>query len=112
MKTLWIVSGGIEAVPGIQRAKEMGLFTVVSDGNPNAPGFELADDFVVVSTYDIDASVEAAKKYHRTVRHVDGVICIAADVPLTVSYIAAELGLPGIPIESARPEATGSIATM
>ena len=38
-RTLWIVSGGAEAVPGIQRAKAMGLHVVVSDMNPGAPGF-------------------------------------------------------------------------
>ena len=102
MRTLWIVSGGAEAVPGIQRAKEMGLHVVVSDMNPNAPGFALADDCVIASTYDVAATVAAAEKYHRTVRPVDGVICIAADVPLTVASVAAALGLPGISIEATR----------
>ena len=101
MRTLWIVSGGTEAVPGIQRAKEMGLHVVVSDGNPDAPAFALADDCIVVSTYDVESTVEAARRYHRTVRPIDGVICIASDVPLTVASVAAELGLPGISIETA-----------
>ena len=57
-KTLWIVSGGIEAVPGIKRAKELGLHVVVSDGIPHAPGFYYADDVIVVSTYDIEGTVE------------------------------------------------------
>ena len=38
MKTLLIVGAGLEAVPGIELAKSMGLHTVVSDINPNAPG--------------------------------------------------------------------------
>jgi biotin carboxylase len=101
MKTLWIVSGGIEAVPGIQRAKEMGLYVVVSDMNPNAPGFAIADDNVIVSTYDIEKTVEAAIKYHHTVRTINGVICIAADVPLTVASVAHALGLQGISLETA-----------
>ena len=89
-------------MPGIQRAKEMGLHVVVSDGNPNAPGFALADDRIVVSTYDVDGTVEAAQRYHRTVRPVDGVICIVADVPLTVASVAHALELPGITIETAQ----------
>lgn len=101
MKTLWIVSGGTEAVPGIQRAKEMGLNVVVSDGDPEAPGFEIADQKVVVSTYDIADTIGAAKKYHSKIHPIDGVICIAADVPLTVASVAEELGLPGISVESA-----------
>lgn len=79
----------------------MGLHVVVSDRNHNAPGFEYADDQFIASTYDINATVEAAKKYNDNVRKLDGVICIASDVPLTVASVASELGLPGIPIESA-----------
>ena len=102
MKALWIVSGGVEAVPGIRHAKAMGLHVVVSDNSPHAPGATLADDFVQVSTYDVEATVAAALKYHRQVRPLDGVICIAADVPVTVASVAAALGLPGIPVEAAK----------
>ncbi len=38
MNTLWVVGAGVEAVPGIQRAKDLGLFVVVSDGDPDARG--------------------------------------------------------------------------
>ncbi len=101
MKTLWIVSGGLEAVPGIKRAKEMNLHVVVSDSDQNAPGFLYADDRVIASTYDTDETVEAALRYHHNKRPIDGVISIAADVPLTVASVAAVLGLPGISIETA-----------
>lgn len=101
-KTLWIVSGGAEAVPGIKRAKALGYYVVVSDGAENAPGFEFADDSVVVSTYDVSACVAAAKDYNQEKRKIDGVICMSADVPLTVATMAYELGLPGIPIETAK----------
>ena len=100
-KTLWIVSGGIEAVPGIRRAKELGHHVVVSDGNSNAPGFQYADDIIVVSTYDIGGTVEEAIQYQRERRAIDGVICIAADVPLTVANVARELNLPGISVKTA-----------
>jgi xanthine/CO dehydrogenase XdhC/CoxF family maturation factor len=42
--TLLIVSGGIEAADAAKRAREMGLHVVVSDIDPNAPGFALAGD--------------------------------------------------------------------
>ena len=102
MKTLLIISAGIEAVPGIELAKSMGLQVVISDMNPNAPGFAVADDQLLASTYDVDATVAAARAYHKQVRPLDGVMCIASDVPLTVASVAAVLGLPGIPVESAR----------
>ena len=101
-RTLWIVSGGAEAVPGIERARAMGLHVVVSDMNPSAPGFAVADDTVVANTYDVDETVAAASKYHKGTRPIDGIMCMAADVPLTVASVAAALSLPGIPVESAR----------
>ena len=101
-RTLWVVSGGAEAVPGIQRARAMGLHVVVSDMNPQAPGFAVADDRVVANTYDVEGTVRAATEYHRTKRPIDGVMCMAADVPLTVASVAAALGLPGIGVETAR----------
>jgi biotin carboxylase len=100
-KTLWIVSGSSEAIPGIVKAKEMGLFVVVSDANSRAPGRSYADDFVTASTYDIEATVNAARLYHGTKRKIDGVISIAADVPLTVASVARALNLPGLSLESA-----------
>lgn len=101
-KTLFIVSGGAESIPGIQRAKKMGLHVVVSDINPNAPGFEIADDCVIADTYGVEETVETAQKYNRTVRPIDGVMCIASDVPLTVASVAHALNLPGISIETAQ----------
>jgi biotin carboxylase len=101
-KTLFIVSGGLEAVPGIQRAKDMGLHVVVSDLNPNAPGFKIADDCLLADTYSVEDTFAAALHYHKTVRPIDGVICIASDVPLTVATVSQKLGLPGISIETAK----------
>jgi len=100
-RTLWVVSGGDEAVPGIRRAREMGLNVVVSDANPAAPGFAWADDAVLASTYDVQETLKAVRSYVRGKRPVDGILCMAADVPVTVATVAAELGLPGIPVEAA-----------
>ena len=101
-RTLLVVSGGAEAVPGIRLAKRMGLHVVVSDGSADAPGLTEADDALIASTYDVAATVAAAVEYSGTVRRLDGVMCIAADVPLTVASVAAAIGLPGIPLEAAR----------
>ena len=101
-KTIWIVGGGVEAIPGIILAKKLGLNVVVSDGNPNAPGLKFADKSIIASTYDIEGTVNAAYEYHQNVNPIDGVICIATDVPLTVASIAEKLSLPGITTETAR----------
>ena len=100
-KTLLIISGGVEAVPGIQHARKMGYKVVVSDGNPNAPGFKYADYNIIASTYDIDETIKEVIKFNKNVRKINGVICIASDVPLTVASVSHELNLPSIPIRSA-----------
>ncbi len=48
-------------MPGIRLAKEMGLHVVVSDMNPNAPAFAEADDCIIASTYDVEATVAAGQ---------------------------------------------------
>jgi len=100
-KTLLVVGGGIETVPAIERAKQMGLHVVVSDMNPRAPCFSVADDRLLASTYNVSATVAQAEQFHRNVRRVDGVICVASDIPLTVAAVAAALDLPGISLEAA-----------
>ena len=101
-KTILIISGGTEAVPGIQLAKKLGLKVVVSDADPNAPGFKFADHKLIASTYDVDETVMVATKFHKNVSPIDGVISIASDIPLTVAKVADELKLPGISIDSAK----------
>lgn len=100
-KTLLIVSGGVQAIHGIQRAKEMGYRVVVSDRNPAAPGFAYADDHIIASTYHPDETVDAAVRYTQSHGPIDGVITIGCDVPLTVAKVADRLGLRGIPRETA-----------
>ena len=94
-RTLLVISGGIEAVPAIAEARRLGLRILVSDGDPAAPGFKLADAGLIASTYDPDATVDAARAYAKRNR-IDGVLAVAADVPVTVAAVAEALRLPGI----------------
>jgi len=100
-KTLLIVSGGIEAADAARRAKEMGLYVVVSDRDPNAPGFAYADSCIIADVYGAEETAAAAARFSRKIRKIDGVICVAADAPVTAATVADRLGLPGIPLESA-----------
>jgi biotin carboxylase len=101
-RTILIICGGIEAVHGIRRAKEMGLHVVVSDRDPYAPGLLEADDSLIVSTYDADATARAAVRYAHGNRPIHGVLSIGADVPLTVATVAQELELPRLTVEAAQ----------
>jgi len=100
-RTLLLVGGGVETVAGIARLKALGLQIAVSDGDRNAPAFEHADFSLLSSTYDVEGTVRAAQELHR-VNPIHGVMSIATDVPLTVASVAEALGLPGIPVRSAR----------
>ena len=48
---LLIISGGIEAADAAKRAKEMGHTVVVSDRDPEAPGFAFADSCLIADVY-------------------------------------------------------------
>lgn len=101
-KAILIVSGGVEAAAAAQRAKEMGLYVVVSDRDPEAPGFAFADSIIIADVYSPEETAAAAERFHRKVRRIDGVICVAADAPLTVAAVNQRLGLKGISVEAAR----------
>ena len=95
-KTLLIISGGVEAADAARRAKEMGYYVVVSDINPQAPGFAFADSILIADVYGPNDTAAAAERFHKKIRRIDGVLCVAADAPLTVAAVNERLGLAGI----------------
>ncbi len=101
MKTILIISGGTESIFGIKRAKELGYFVVVTDGNPNAPGFKYADECILASTYDIDETLKKVIKFDKEKRKINGVICIASDVPKTVAAISKYFNLKSVSMKVA-----------
>jgi isopentenyl diphosphate isomerase/L-lactate dehydrogenase-like FMN-dependent dehydrogenase/biotin carboxylase len=99
-KTLLIIGAGLLQVPAITIANELGLKTVVTDYNPEAPGMKIADYPVVMSTRDIDGTVRVIKELNKKVK-IDGVITVGTDASMTVSAVANALNLPGIEFENA-----------
>lgn len=97
---LLVVSGGVEAVRGLASLKCSGWMLAVLDGDPDAPGFALAEEVLHASTYDCGAAARAAIDLHQR-RPIAGVMSIAADVPHTVAHIARTLGLPRLEAETA-----------
>ena len=100
-KTILIISGGIEAVDAAKRAKDMGHTVVVSDRDPHAPGLAFADSCLIADVYGATETAAAAERYNRKIRRIDGVICVAADAPITAATVAQRLRLPGLPIHVA-----------
>ncbi len=100
-KTLLIISGGIEAADAARRAKQMGYYVVVSDRDHLAPGFQFADSCLIADVYGASETAAAAERFSRKIKKIDGVICVAADAPVTTATVTNRLGLPGISLETA-----------
>jgi biotin carboxylase len=90
-----IIGAGLMQVPVIEAAKRMGLRTVATDYNSEAPGFALADIGLEVSTRNIDFSVLAARRIASQIP-IHGVLTVGTDASRTVSAVAAALEVPGI----------------
>ena len=98
MKTVLVIGAGRYQRAVIQRAKALGYRVVAVDRNPEAPAFAEADVGLVVDFSDAEAVLAAV-----TDVELDGVTTVQSDraVPV-VARVAAERGLPGIGVETAR----------
>jgi len=99
-KTLLIVSGGEETVAVARHARQAGHTVVVSDADPQAPAFALADSCLIADVHGVSETAAAAERYNRKIRKIDGVLC-AADAILTAATVADRLRLPGPPLHVA-----------
>lgn len=97
MKKLLVLAAGILQVPVIKKAKEMGVFVVVADGDPNAVGLKYADKPIVVNITSEEDMLRVARE-----EHIDGVIHPCSEVSMNVmGRINDELSLSGITKEQA-----------
>jgi len=98
MKTIMILGASILQIPAIEKALDMGLRVVVVDMNPDAIGMKLKGVIPeVISTIDIHAIVESAKKHD-----IDGIMTLASDMPMrAVAAVAKEMCLKGITDDTA-----------
>ncbi len=100
-KAVMIIGAAEEHCIGIKTAHKMGLLVFATDGNQDSPGFVIADDYAIASTYDHEATLNVARNFIAGGGRIDGVITLASDVPYTVAYVAENLGLPTIGTEAA-----------
>lgn len=89
MKAL-VLAGGLPQVALIEALKNRGITTVLADYFPNPVAKPYADIFYQVSTLDIPAITQVARK-----ENVDFLITVCTDQALlTVAQVSEELGLP------------------
>lgn len=96
MKRILMLGGSTSQVCAIQKAKEMGHYTIVCDYLPDNPGQYVADEFYQVSTTDKKAVLKLAETLN-----LDAVVCYASDPAApTAAYVCEKLGFPTNPYES------------
>lgn len=100
MKTVLILGASIMQIPAIREARKLGLRVCVVDGNPNAKGASLANQFKVVDLKDCEAVLVAARSWKEKYG-LDGVFTAGTDFSYTVAYVASKLSLPSIDPEVA-----------
>lgn len=97
MKKIMILGAGIYQFPLIEKAKELGYYTVVCSIKGNYPGFDIADKVYYVNTTDKEACLDVAIK-----EQIDAVCTSGTDVALpTLGYIVDTLHLKGPSEQSA-----------
>ena len=90
MKKVLILGANAETVSLIKKAKEMGLYTIVTDNNPNAFAKRFADQPENVNAMDVDGLVELAKR-----EKVDGVLVgVAESILPAYCAVCERLGFP------------------
>lgn len=98
MKKLLMLGGGFLQNFVIRKAKAMGYYVLCLDADPNALGFQIADEHAVINIVDEEACLAYARE-----KQIDGVLTAATDFSvLTMSRIAEEMHLPGINYASAK----------
>ena len=92
-----IIGASFLQLPGVKRAKEMGLNVAVLDYDENAVSIPFADKFYNVSTIDIDGVTKAAEDFK-----ADGIMTLASDMPMrSVAKACEKLGLNSISFDTA-----------
>lgn len=96
MKKILLLGGSNQQIIAIEKAKEMGLYTILCDYLPDNPGQYVADKFYLESTTDKDSILKISRD-----ENIDGIIAYASDPAApTAAYVAEKLSLPGNPYKS------------
>ncbi|MGL4366768.1 MAG: alpha-hydroxy-acid oxidizing protein [Brevinemataceae bacterium] len=94
-KLFLIIGAGELQIPLIQAAQKLGFSTVVTDINPSASGFELADYRIIADTLNAQETLQKIKEFIQLNNTISGVATAGTDASYTVAVIADALNLPG-----------------
>jgi len=90
MKKILILGANTETIPLVVTSKNMGLYTIVTDPNPEAPAKKIADKSINIDGTDVNNLINFIKQ-----ENIDGILVGVAD-RLIKSYqqVAESLNLP------------------
>ena len=89
-KKLLILGGTALACGTVEKAKQMGVFTIVTDDREDSPAKKVSDASFMVSATDVEALVDLCKE-----QEVDGVLTTYHDRLLPYAQeVSDRLGLP------------------
>ena len=97
MKKLMILGGSRYALPVIEAAYQLGIYTITCDYLPDNIAHKYSDEYCNVSIIEKEKVLEAAQQLH-----IDGIMSFACDPGVvTAAYVAERMGLPNVgPYES------------
>lgn len=93
MKKIAIIGASYLQQPIVEKAREMGVYSICFAWEEGAVCKDLCDKFYPISTIDKEAILKVCQE-----EKIDGITTIASDVAtLTVNYVAEKMGLIGNP---------------
>lgn len=97
MKKLMILGGSRYALPVIEAAHKLGIYTITCDYLPDNVAHKYSDEYCNVSIIEKEKVLAAAKQHH-----IDGIMSFACDPGVvTAAYVAEKMDLPNVgPYES------------
>ena len=85
-----ILGGSRYALPVIEAAKKLGVYTITADYLPDNIAHKYSDEYVNVSIIDKEATLEVARRLN-----IDGIMSFGCDPGVaTAAYVAENMGLP------------------
>ncbi|MDP2719054.1 MAG: ATPase, partial [Dehalococcoidia bacterium] len=99
MKSVVMVGGSVQLIQAVKVAQSMGFYVIVTDRNPEAPCFEVADQCVIIDGRDVEG-LAAYVMSNKDKYGIKGVFTLT-EMVTSVAVIAEAAGLPGVPIASA-----------
>jgi len=99
-KAILIIGAGPNQLPAIELARSKDLLVAVTDMDPQAEGFSLADEAGQVSTRDVAGTLAYARELNSKMP-LAGVMTMASESSVTVASVAEALGLPGVSVKAA-----------